>query len=265
MEDAGQVTGGSLDGMRDEDRDERWTMTTRAADAELAGRTRPDPARLAARDAFFEQLAHVGKAFASPKRLQLLGLLIQGERTVDALARAAGLGVTTASAHLQVLRSAGLVTTRRDGTRIHYRPAGDDVADLLVAFRTVATRRSVGVAAAVEALLADRTDGPVDVIGRDELLARAANGEVTVLDVRPADEFAFRHLAGARSVPLDTLTTELARLPRDTPVVAYCRGPWCLMADDAVRLLVAHGFTASRLDDGVAEWSRAGLPVAVGT
>lgn len=209
--------------------------------------------------ALFEQLARVGKALANGKRLELLDLLAQAERSVDDLAAAAGLNLTTASAHLQTLKSAGLVATRRDGTRIHYRLAGDDVAELLVHARAVAEARLPDVAAARDGYLGG--DG-VELIGREELLRRAGAGDVTVLDVRPAAEYAAGHLPGAINIPVDELADRLAEIPSDAEVVAYCRGPYCVFAHDAVRLLRAEGRQAYRLDDGVLEWHLAGLPVA---
>ena len=214
-----------------------------------------DPGR---KSALFEQLARVGKALASGKRLELLDLLAQAERPVDALATASGLNVTTASAHLQTLKQAGLVATRRDGTKIFYRLAGRDVADLFVRAREVAAAHLPDVAAARDAYLGADA---VESIGRDELLRRVAAGQVTVLDVRPPGEYAAGHLPGAVNIPVDELATRLSELPPDTEVVAYCRGPYCVFAHDAVRLLARHGRRATRLDDGVIEWHLAGHPV----
>jgi rhodanese-related sulfurtransferase/DNA-binding transcriptional ArsR family regulator len=209
--------------------------------------------------ALFEQLSRVGKALASGKRLELLDLLAQAERPVDALAAAAGLNLTTASAHLQTLKQAGLVATRRDGTRIFYRLAGEDVADLVVRARAVAAAHLPDVAAARASYLGT---GEVESVGRGELLRRVAAGQVTVLDVRPAGEYAAGHLRGAINIPIDGLAERLDELPADTEVVAYCRGPYCVFAHDAVRLLRAHGRRARRLDDGVVEWRLAGQPLA---
>lgn len=208
----------------------------------------------------FEQLARVGKALGSGKRLELLDLLAQAERSVEALAEAARLNLTTASAHLQTLKSAGLVATRRDGTRIYYRLAGDDVAELLNLARTVADARLPDVTVAKNDYLGGSHD--VESIGRDELLERMAAGRVTVLDVRPESEYATGHLRGAVNIPVDELADRLAELPADTEVVAYCRGPYCVFAHEAVRLLRSAGLRARRLDDGVMEWRLAGLPVA---
>jgi rhodanese-related sulfurtransferase/DNA-binding transcriptional ArsR family regulator len=209
--------------------------------------------------ALFEQLARVGKALGSGKRLELLDLLAQAERPVDSLASAAGLNLTTASAHLQTLRQAGVVATRRKGTKIFYRLAGDDIADLIVRAREVATAHLPDVTAARDVYLGSEA---VESIGRDELLRRVASGRVTVLDVRPANEYAAGHLPDAVNIPIDELADRLGELPPDVGVVAYCRGPFCVFAHDAVRLLARHGRHAVRLDDGVIEWRRAGNPVA---
>lgn len=213
----------------------------------------------ARKSALFEQLARVGKALASGKRLELLDLLVQAERPVEALASAAGLNVTTASAHLQTLKQAGLVATRRDGTKIFYRLAGDDIADLFVRTREVAAAHLPDVAAARDAYLGA---SEVESIGRDELLRRVASGKVTVLDVRPAPEYAAGHIPGAVNIPLDQLAARITDLPRTRSIVAYCRGPYCVLAHDAVRLLREHGRRAARLEDGVMEWRSAGHPIA---
>jgi rhodanese-related sulfurtransferase/DNA-binding transcriptional ArsR family regulator len=208
----------------------------------------------------FDHLARVAKALANGRRLELLDLLAQGERTVDALARSAGLGLTTTSGNLQTLKSAGIVATRRDGTRIYYRLAGPDVVDLYARLRDVAAGHLPDVAAAARAYLGP--GGGVEEIGRDELLHRAHAGELVVLDVRPAAEYAAGHIPGAVSVPLDELTDRMAELPDGLEVVAYCRGRFCVFAHDAVRLLTARGRAARRLQDGMLEWRLAGLPVA---
>jgi rhodanese-related sulfurtransferase/DNA-binding transcriptional ArsR family regulator len=213
----------------------------------------------AAKAELFDSLARVGKALGSGKRLELLDLLAQGERSVEALAHAAGLGLTTASAHLQTLRQAGLVATRREGTRIHYRLAGRDVAALYARLRDVAAAHSPHVAAARDSYL-----GPADTehVTREELLRRASAGQVVVLDVRPAEEYAGGHIPGAVSIPLDQLPDRLAELPAGAEIVAYCRGAHCVLAHDAVRLLTARGRRAARLVDGMLEWRLADLPVA---
>jgi rhodanese-related sulfurtransferase/DNA-binding transcriptional ArsR family regulator len=206
----------------------------------------------------FQEFAQVGKALAHPSRLELLDRLAQGERTVDALAAGIGAGLTTCSAHLQVLKQARLVATRRDGTRIHYRLAGDDVAGLLAGIQRVAAAHRAEVTTARVTYL-----GPEDTaaVGRDELLSRAGSGELTVLDVRPAEEYAAGHIPGAVGIPLDELEQRLAELPQDAEIVAYCRGEYCVLSHDAVRLLTRHGYQARRLVDGILEWREAGLPM----
>jgi rhodanese-related sulfurtransferase/DNA-binding HxlR family transcriptional regulator len=210
------------------------------------------------KDALFEQFARVGKALSSPKRLELLDLLAQGERTVDSLARATDLGMTTCSAHLQTLKQARLVSTRKAGVKVYYRLAGPDVAALYGHLQQVTAAHLPDLDAAAQAYL-----GPDDTeaVDRDELLRRAQAGTVTVLDVRPAEEYAAGHISGALSVPLAELPDRLAELPADTEIVAYCRGAYCVFSHDAVRLLTAHGRSARRLVDGMLEWRLADLPV----
>ncbi|WP_298591155.1 metalloregulator ArsR/SmtB family transcription factor [uncultured Kocuria sp.] len=217
----------------------------------------------------FEQLARVGKALGSGKRLELLDLLAQGERSVENLAAAAGLGLSTASAHLQVLKQAGLVTTRRDGTRIHYDLAGLDVARLYEQLRTVAGERVAEVERAREDYLgtghALGAEGVDDrEVRREELLTRAQAGEVTVLDVRPPEEYAAAHVPGAVSIPLEELAQRLGELPAEQEVVAYCRGAWCVLAHEAVDLLRTQGRQARRLEDGMLEWRLDERPVDTG-
>jgi len=214
--------------------------------------------------ALYEAFAATGKALGNGKRLELLDLLAQGERPVEALARAAGLNLTTASAHLQSLKQAGLVVTRRDGVRVFYRLAGDDVAALFALLRTVAQRHQAGVDAARVAYLGTGGGDGTDEVGRDQLTARSQAGEIVVLDVRPAEEYAAGHIPGAISIPVDQLAERIAELPDGVEVVAYCRGEYCVLAYDAVRLLAAHGRRAVRLTDGMLEWRLAELPVAVG-
>jgi rhodanese-related sulfurtransferase len=217
-----------------------------------------DPARKAE---LFDAIAITGKALSSGKRLELLDLLAQGERSVDALARTAGLGLTTASAHLQALRQAGLVATRRDGTRIFYRLAGQDVAALYALLQQVARDHQ---AAAGQARTAYLGPDDTDQLTRQELLDRVRAGTATVIDVRPAEEYAAGHIPGAVSLPLDELQARLAELPDGAEIVAYCRGANCVLAHDAVRLLAARGRAARRLADGMLAWRLDGLPVAVG-
>ncbi|MEU8540338.1 metalloregulator ArsR/SmtB family transcription factor [Streptomyces sp. NPDC048717] len=211
--------------------------------------------------ALYEAFAASGKALASGKRLELLDLLAQGERTVDALAKAAGLNLTTASAHLQTLKQAGFVATRREGVRIHYRLAGDDVARLFALLRQVADRHQAAVPVARSAYLGE--DGAAEV-GHEELLARLADGGTVVLDVRPAEEYLAGHIPGALSIPVTELADRLGELPEETEVVVYCRGEFCALAYDAVRLLTGLGRRAVRLNDGMLEWRLAERPVHAG-
>ncbi len=213
-----------------------------------------------AKTALFDQFARVGKALGSGKRLELLDLLAQGERTVESLSRAAQLGMTTASAHLQTLKQANLVATRREGTKIYYRLAGSDVAALYALVRTVASAHLPDVDAASAAYL-----GPDDAeqVTRDELLQRAQRGEVVVLDVRPREEYEAGHIPGAVSIPVEELADRLDDIPADQEIVAYCRGTYCVLAHDAVRLLSARGRSARRLADGMLEWRLAELPVEI--
>jgi rhodanese-related sulfurtransferase/DNA-binding transcriptional ArsR family regulator len=210
----------------------------------------------------FEQLARVGKALGSGKRLELLDLLSQGPRSVADLAATAGLGLTTASMHLKALREAGLVATTREGTTIRYRLAGDDVAALFAQLREVAAAHLADVGVARDRYLGTDDGADTEVVGRDELLHRVEAGEAIVLDVRPTPEFAAGHIPGALSIPFDELPDRLAELPADIEVVAYCRGAYCVLAHDAVRLLTAHGRRAVRLAEGMLEWRLARQPVA---
>ncbi len=209
----------------------------------------------------YEQVARIGKAMASPKRLELVELLCQGEKTVELLAQQADISVKLASAHLKALRQARLVDTRKDGKYVTYRLANTSVADLWVAMRTEAEERLVELQVALAGIVShgDALQG----IDRATILQKAKSGEILMLDVRPQAEFDSAHLPHARSLPVDELLNRLAELPQDTPVVAYCRGPFCLMAKDAVDLLRQHGYSAHHLTDGVAEWRAQGLPVEV--
>lgn len=211
-----------------------------------------------AKDALYAEFAAVGKVLGSAKRLELLDLLAQGPRSVEGLAIAADLGMSTCSAHLQTLREAGLVDTRREGKRVFYSLAGDDVADLWARLRQVTQRHRPHTELARRAYL-----GPDDTtaVDTDELLARLAAGGTAVLDVRPSPEYAAGHLPGALHIPLEELADRLAELPSDTEIVAYCRGQYCVLAHDAVRLLTGHGLQARRAAEGVLEWRVAGLPI----
>lgn len=212
----------------------------------------------ATKDALFAEFAAVGKVLGNARRLELLDLLGQGPRSVEDLAATAGLGMSTCSAHLQTLRQAGLVHSRREGKRIYYSLAGDDVAGLWDHLRRVAQHHRPHTELARRAHL-----GPEDAetVDTRELLRRLESGDVVVLDVRPTPEYAAGHLPGAVHVPIEQLADRLAELPTDHDVVAYCRGRYCVMAHDAVRLLTARGRQARRASDGVLEWRLAGLPI----
>ncbi|MFZ2177105.1 MAG: metalloregulator ArsR/SmtB family transcription factor [Rhodococcus sp. (in: high G+C Gram-positive bacteria)] len=212
----------------------------------------------ATKDALFAEFAAVGKVLGNPTRLELLDLLAQGPRSVDDLATVAQVLISTCSAHLHTLREAGLVDTRREGKRIFYSLAGDDVAGLWDHLRHVAQRHRPHTELARRAYL-----GPEDTaaVGTEELLRRLDSGDAFILDVRPEPEYAAGHLPGAVHVPIEDLTARLTELPRDREIVAYCRGRYCVLAHDAVRLLSRHGLTARRAADGVLEWKLAGLPV----
>jgi len=214
------------------------------------------------KEALYERFALLGRALASPRRIELLDLLCQGERTVEALAEAARMGVTNTSAHLQVLRRARLVETRREGVRVYYRIADEEVCRFFFALRDLARARLAEVEQVVRDYLEARDE--LEPVSRQTLLERLGRGDVTVLDVRPPEEFAAGHIPGARSVPLPELERRLDELPRDVEVVAYCRGPYCVLAPEALGILRAAGFRARRLEDGFPEWRLAGLPVEVG-
>jgi rhodanese-related sulfurtransferase/DNA-binding transcriptional ArsR family regulator len=210
----------------------------------------------------YQSIAKVAQALASGNRLQLLEFMAQGERSVDALAAMAGVTVANASQHLQALRRAGLVASRKDGQRVYYRVAGDDVVRLFDDLRRVAESRLAEVRQLVNEFLGDRH--ALEAVPADELLARAKKGLVTVLDVRPPEEYAAGHVRGAINVPMDKLEVYLAKLPKRLEIVAYCRGPYCLMSFEAVALLRKRGWKARRLEDGFPEWKAAGLPVESG-
>lgn len=199
--------------------------------------------------------AGVGKALGNGHRLELLDLLAQCERPVDDLAREAGLSLANASQHLQVLRRAGLVEARRDGVRIHYRLSNDAVADLWRSLRQFAEHELPEIDRVVRTYASDRD--MLEPVGVGELRRRVAGGDVILLDVRPAVEFAAGHIAGARSIPIEELPARLGELPAGQEIVAYCRGRYCVFADDAVRLLRANGFAARRLEAGVGDWAAA--------
>jgi len=216
----------------------------------------------AAKDALFDAFAEVAKALSSGRRAEIVDVLAQGERSVDAIAAEIGQSIANTSHHLQALSRAGLVSTRREGTRVFYGLASDRVGELWRAVRDVAAERIGGIDRLAAAYLGDR-DG-VEAISRDALATRLRNRSVVVLDVRPEAEFAAGHIVGARSVPPGELRQRLRDLPKRRQIVAYCRGPFCVYADDAVRELRRRGIRARRLEDGFPEWRDAGLPIAVG-
>ncbi len=214
------------------------------------------------KDAVYEQLARIGKATSAPKRLELLDLLSQGPRTVELLAREAGVTVANASQHLQVLRAARLVEAEKQGLYVEYRLAGDEVGAFFLSLRGLAESRLVEVQEVTRAFYAER--GAMEPVASEELLRRVKKGEVTVLDVRPGEEFRAGHIPGALSVPMAELKARLKDLPKDREVVAYCRGPYCVMAIEAVELLRKKGFTAHRLEKSVADLRARGWRVATG-
>jgi rhodanese-related sulfurtransferase/DNA-binding transcriptional ArsR family regulator len=214
----------------------------------------------AAKQALYDGFAGVAKALASGRRAELVDVLAQGERSVEALAGEIAQSTANTSQHLQVLARAGLVTSRRDGNRVLYRLASDSVELLWTSLREVAAERSAGVDRLADDYLGDRDTLPK--ARRDDVLHRL--DDLVIWDVRPAEEFAAGHVPGAVSVPPEEVRRHLRRVPEDAEVVAYCRGPYCGYADEAVRQLMAKGRRAARLEDGFPEWRRAGLPVAVG-
>jgi rhodanese-related sulfurtransferase len=214
----------------------------------------------AAKTALFDEFARAGKALASGRRIELLDVLANGERTVEALAREVGLSVANTSQHLQVLRQAGLVAGRRQGTSIFYRLAAPEVFQLWRALRTLAASRLAEVERLAAAYLGARDE--LEPVTRRELARRLDDGDdLVVLDVRPAAEYAAGHLPGAVSIPVGELRRRLAELPRDREIVAYCRGPYCAFAHEAVTLLREEGLSARRLEDGLPEWEAVGLAV----
>lgn len=218
-------------------------------------------AERAAKDALYGGFAAVAKALGNGHRAEIVDVLAQGERSVDALSREVDQTVANTSQHLQVLARTGLVRTRREGTRVLYRLASDDVASFWETLRGVAATHLAEVEVLATAYLGDRSE--IERISAAELAERLAEGSVTVLDVRPRSEYAAAHIRGARPAPPDEMAAVAEMIPAGTEVVAYCRGPYCVYADDAVRLLRARGVMARRLDTGLPAWRRAGYPVAV--
>jgi rhodanese-related sulfurtransferase len=213
------------------------------------------------RDAIYEQLARIGKATSSPIRLELLDLLSQSPRTVESLVAETGQTVANVSQHLQVLRAARLVESEKEGQYVTYRLAGDEVAGFLLAVKALGRARLTEIDHVTRAFLEER--GALEPVDRDALVKKVRRGEVTVLDVRPVEEYRAGHIPGAISVPPTELARRLAKLPKSREIVAYCRGPYCVYAVDAVKTLRARGFKAVRLEEGVQEWRARGLPVEV--
>jgi rhodanese-related sulfurtransferase/DNA-binding transcriptional ArsR family regulator len=214
------------------------------------------------KQALFDQFALVAKTLGHPHRLELLEQLAQGERSVEEIATKTDLSVANASQHLQRMARAGLVASRREGKFVHYRLSGDAVLDALAALRLIAEKNIAEVERVVREYFDERDS--FEAVSRRELLKRSRAGTVTILDVRPPDEFALGHLPGAVNIPLRTLGARLAELKRSTEIVAYCRGPYCVLSYEAVAALRKRGFKARRLEDGFPEWRAAGLPFAVG-
>jgi rhodanese-related sulfurtransferase len=211
------------------------------------------------KDRLYGQFARIGKALSSPHRLEMLELLAQGERTVDSLATDVGLSLANTSQHLQVLRQAALVESRKDGLFVSYRLSDPTIFDLCTAIRTVAERQLADLERLVREHFGDRSDA--EAVEMNELLKRARSKRVVVLDTRPPNEYAAGHIAGALSVPIDDLQRQLRQLPKGNQYVAYCRGPYCVYADRAVEILRSNGRDARRLREGFPEWRAAGLPV----
>lgn len=214
-----------------------------------------------AKVALFDALASAAQALGSGRRAEIVDLLAQGERSVEEIANEISQSVANTSQHLHVLARAGLVRSRREGTRVFYRLASERVADLWAAVRDVAVRHVAEVSVLADEYLGERNG--VEQVSAAELQGRLTRGQVVVLDVRPEPEYAAGHIAGARSAPLPALESIAAKLPKRREIVAYCRGPYCVYADDAVRLLRQRGLKARRLDVGFPEWRRAGRPVEI--
>jgi len=214
------------------------------------------------KDAIYEQLARIGKASSAPKRLELLDLLCQGPRTVEALAKESALSVANASQHLQVLRAARLVESEKKGLYVEYRLADEQVGRFFVALRGLAQARLTEIESVQRAFLAKRES--MEPVQADELLRRVRAGEVTLIDVRPASEYRAGHIPGALSIPLSELKARLEALPRNREIVAYCRGPYCVMALEAAEILRKKGFRAERMEHGVVDWRARGWRVEVG-
>jgi len=213
------------------------------------------------KDLLYEQVARIGKAVSSPKRLELLELLAQSEKSVEQLAEELSINIKLASAHLRTLREARLVTSRKEGKFVIYRLTGDDVAGLWVNLREVAEEHLVDLRVALNEMVAEPSK--LLTLDRATLLSRAKKGDVLVIDVRPQEEYEQAHLPFARSMPLQEITQRLSELPKDKEIVAYCRGPFCMFSEEAYQLLSSQGYRIHKLLDGVSEWQAAGMPLAI--
>jgi rhodanese-related sulfurtransferase len=211
------------------------------------------------KDRLFEQFARIGKALASPKRLEILDLLAQGERAVEEIARETAMPVASASQHLQVLKGARMVESRREGLYAYYRLADEAVFRTWQAVRALGETRLAEIDRVVETFLENRD--ALEAVGAAALMERLSDGNVVVLDVRPEEEYRAGHIPGALSVPVDALEAALQALPKDKEIVAYCRGPYCVFSDEAVTLLRSRGYQARRLAEGLPDWRAKGLPV----
>jgi rhodanese-related sulfurtransferase len=220
-----------------------------------------DTAHREFKDRLFEQFARIGKALASPKRLEILDLLAQGERTVEEIAREMEMPVASASQHLQVLKGAQMVESRREGFYAYYRLADEGVFRTWQAVRAIGETRLAEIGRVVKTFLEDRD--ALEAVGATTLMERLSDGNVVVLDVRPEEEYRAGHIPGALSVPVDALEAALQTLPKDKEIVAYCRGPYCVFSDNAVKLLRSHGYRARRLSEGLPDWRAKGLPVEI--
>jgi rhodanese-related sulfurtransferase len=227
----------------------------------MAAKPTPQADNHAAKSALFDAFASVAAALGNGRRAEIVDVLAQGARPVEAISTEIGQSFANTSQHLRVLARAGLVRSHREGNRVVYRLASDRVAELWAAVRDVAARHVAEVTVLAQDYLGERTE--VEQLSAAELAERLARGQVVVLDVRPEVEYHAGHIAGARSAPLESLPEVAAELPKRREIVAYCRGPYCVYADDAVRLLRSKGLKARRLDIGFPEWSRAGLPVEI--
>ena len=212
------------------------------------------------KDAVYEQLARIGKALSAPRRLELVDLLGQAPRTVESLAEHTGMSVANTSRHLQALRAAGLVESQKEGLYVTYRLAGSDVGALFRTLRSVAESRLAEMERVKRQFFT--STGELDAVSGKELILRVRRGRALLLDVRPAEEYQAGHIAGAICIPLPELSRRLGELSKRRQIVAYCRGPYCVLAAQAVKLLESRGYSAARLEDGVAEWSARGLPTS---